>query len=74
MRARHFPRLCRSCEAPMARQEDSCWRCKAPWIDREPTLVTRRLFPGSLAAGRASTPERMISTTSSSDAPILVPA
>jgi hypothetical protein len=26
---RHLPRLCRSCQAPMARQEDSCWRCGA---------------------------------------------
>jgi hypothetical protein len=58
----------------MARQEDSCWRCKASWIDREPTLVTRRALPGSAPPQRASTPERMISTTSSSDAPILVPA
>ena len=31
MRGRHFPRLCRSCGAPMARQEDSCWRCAAVW-------------------------------------------
>jgi hypothetical protein len=30
MRDRHFPRLCRSCNGPMARQEDSCWRCEAP--------------------------------------------
>jgi hypothetical protein len=31
MRDRHIPRLCRSCHGPMARQEDSCWRCGAPW-------------------------------------------
>ena len=30
MRDRHFPRLCRSCNGPMARQEDSCWRCGTP--------------------------------------------
>ena len=35
MRDRHFPRLCRSCNGPMARQEDSCWRCEAP-ADGEP--------------------------------------
>jgi hypothetical protein len=29
MRERHFPRLCRSCHAPMARQEDTCWSCEA---------------------------------------------
>lgn len=42
---RHFPRLCRSCDAPMARQEDSCWRCGAVWEYRsaasgEPPLIT----------------------------------
>ena len=30
-----------------ARQEDTCWRCGASWIDREPTLATRRALPGS---------------------------
>ena len=33
MRERHFPRLCRSCNAPMARQEDTCWSCDAAWHD-----------------------------------------
>jgi predicted amidophosphoribosyltransferase len=31
MRDRHHPRLCRSCQAPMARQEDACWRCGVTW-------------------------------------------
>jgi hypothetical protein len=31
MRERHFPRQCRSCNAPMARQEDACWSCAATW-------------------------------------------
>jgi hypothetical protein len=31
MRDRHHPRLCRTCQAPMARQETSCWRCGAEW-------------------------------------------
>lgn len=26
---RHKPRLCRGCQAPMARQSDRCWRCDA---------------------------------------------
>jgi hypothetical protein len=34
MRGRHFPRLCRSCDAPMARQQDTCWSCAAAWDDR----------------------------------------
>lgn len=28
MRERHLARLCRSCRAPMARQENVCWRCR----------------------------------------------
>src|SRR5215208_3711682 len=44
MRNRHFPRLCRHCRAPMARQEDSCWRCGTHWVpEGQPTL---RLIPG----------------------------
>ena len=31
MRDRYFPRLCRSCTAPMGRQQDACWRCGAEW-------------------------------------------
>ena len=27
--SRHQPRLCRSCQRPMSRQEDACWRCGA---------------------------------------------
>jgi hypothetical protein len=30
-RQRHFPRLCQSCQAPMAVQEDNCWACGALW-------------------------------------------
>jgi hypothetical protein len=26
-RGRHVPRVCRSCSAPLASQEDDCWRC-----------------------------------------------
>lgn len=33
MRNRHFPRLCRSCDVPMARQDDACWSCGAAWED-----------------------------------------
>ena len=35
MRDRHFPRLCRSCQAPMARQEDTCWQCGAQWASED---------------------------------------
>jgi predicted amidophosphoribosyltransferase len=40
MRERHFPRLCRSCQAPMARQEDACWRCGAQWASEDQPLTT----------------------------------
>ena len=32
MRDRHVPRLCPSCRAPMARQEELCWKCGADWL------------------------------------------
>ncbi|MCW2966334.1 MAG: hypothetical protein JWM71_106 [Solirubrobacteraceae bacterium] len=38
MRGRHFPRLCHVCQAPMARQEATCWHCGAQWQD-EPALT-----------------------------------
>ena len=31
MRDRHIPRLCRTCDAQMGRQQDSCWRCGVRW-------------------------------------------
>jgi hypothetical protein len=42
MRDRHLPRLCRVCQAPMARQEDRCWRCATRWAatgQSRPTLT-----------------------------------
>jgi hypothetical protein len=50
MRNRHFPRLCRSCDAPMARQEDSCWSCGAAWDYRSARRNGRRVIPGGQAA------------------------
>ena len=32
MRDRHVPRLCSSCGAPTARQEELCWKCGADWL------------------------------------------
>lgn len=43
---RHFPRLCRSCGAPMARQEDACWSCGAVWADRA-TPAGKVTVPGA---------------------------
>ena len=42
MRDRHRPRLCRSCDAPMARQEDTCWSREAAWDYRHATRFGRR--------------------------------
>ena len=36
MRDRHFTRLCRSCTAPVGRQEDACWSCGADWSTPAP--------------------------------------
>jgi hypothetical protein len=43
MRDRHHPRLCHSCHGPMARQEDTCWRCGAPWAAQERRPAKLRL-------------------------------
>ena len=52
MRNRHFPRLCHHCGAPMARQEDSCWRCGTQWApEGKPAL---RLIPGDEDADRGT--------------------
>ena len=48
MRGRYFPRLCRSCGAPMARQEDT--RCEAVWDYRSSRRNAQRLMFGGHAA------------------------
>jgi hypothetical protein len=50
MRDRHFPRLCRACRAPMARQEDSCWRCGAQWASEDAPPTRLRAIAGGLLA------------------------
>jgi hypothetical protein len=50
MRDRHVPRLCRSCHAPMARQEDGCWRCGAPWASEDVAPTTLRVMAGGQRA------------------------
>jgi hypothetical protein len=41
MRDRHHPQWCGACGAPMARQEDDCWRCASPRAD-DPVAAGRR--------------------------------
>ena len=48
MRDRHVARLCRSCQAPMARQETACWRCGAQWVAEDAPRTTLR----AIASGR----------------------
>ena len=46
MRERHFPRVCRACRAPMARQEDTCWRCGSQWASEDQPRTTLRVIAG----------------------------
>ena len=46
MRDRHLPRLCRTCQGPMARQEDRCWRCGALWATEDRPRTTLRVLIG----------------------------
>jgi hypothetical protein len=46
MRERHFPRVCSSCRAPMARQEDTCWRCGTRWASEDGPRTTLRVIAG----------------------------
>jgi hypothetical protein len=46
MRERHFPRVCRSCSAPMARQEDTCWRCGTQWVSEDAPHPALKVIAG----------------------------
>jgi hypothetical protein len=74
MQGRHLPRLCGTCDAPMARQEDACWHCGAPWADREQTVRTSRVLFERVPAGRARTDEVLIPVLDTADPAILIPA
>jgi hypothetical protein len=50
VRERHFPRVCRSCSAPMARQEDSCWRCGTRWASEDGPRTTLKVIAGGASA------------------------
>ena len=57
---RHFPRLCSSCGAPMACQEDTCWHCAARW-GQEPRAPPGRLrLVAAPPAAPVSTAERSV--------------
>jgi hypothetical protein len=56
MRGRHFPRLCRSCDAPMARQQDFCWSCGAAWTERSGDPAPAQPAPSVTHNGEAAGP------------------
>mgnify|MGYP001030757822 CR=1 FL=1 len=52
MRERHFPRVCRTCQAPMARQEDTCWRCGTEWASEDEPRTRLTVITGGGEADR----------------------
>jgi hypothetical protein len=56
---RHFPRLCTSCGAPMACQQDTCWSCAARWGDDAPPARLRLIESSPAAPVRVSSAERL---------------
>ena len=46
MRERHLPRVCRSCQAPMARQEATCWRCGTRWASEDGPRTRLKVIAG----------------------------
>ena len=64
MRDRHLPRLCRACHAPMARQENTCWRCGTQWATEDRPRPPLHVIPGgaptdAVAKARAVTEARL---------------
>jgi predicted amidophosphoribosyltransferase len=53
MRDRHLPRVCRDCHAPLARQEDSCWRCGTQWTSEDAPRTASHPMPVALPAAAA---------------------
>jgi hypothetical protein len=63
MRERHFPRLCRSCQAPMARQENACWRCGTQWASEAGPRTTLKVILGGARGPVADRPRPTIADT-----------
>jgi hypothetical protein len=60
MRDRHFPRVCRSCQAPMARQKDMCWRCGAQGTSEDGPRTTLQAIAGGAPTRAAGAHHRGI--------------
>ena len=54
MRERHFPRVCRFCQAPMARQENTCWRCGTLWAAEDEPRTRLTVIAGGATTARAA--------------------
>ena len=68
MRERHFPRVCRSCRAPMARQQDTCWRCGAPWATADTPRTTLHVIAGGVPTRVATAPDPRVAVADESRA------
>jgi hypothetical protein len=68
MRERHFPRVCRACRAPMARQEDICWRCGAPVDVRRAPWPPLQEIAGGMATHIAGAPDPSIAVAAADSA------
>ena len=60
MRDRHLPRLCGHCHAPMARQEDTCWRCGTEWASEKAPQTALRMISGGPPARAHLDAERRV--------------
>jgi hypothetical protein len=58
MRDRHISRVCRKCGAPMARQEETCWRCSVEWATEDAPPTVLRLVSGGARGGAGGAPDR----------------
>ncbi len=68
MRERHFPRVCRSCRAPMARQEDACWRCGTQWGSEDGPRTTLQVIAGGAQAEDRPDPAIAVAARAASNA------
>jgi hypothetical protein len=74
MRDRHVPRLCRACQAPMARQEDTCWRCGTQWASEDGPRTGLRVIAGGVGTPAGGAPQPAIAAAVSGDARAATPA
>ena len=68
MRERHFPRVCRSCSAPMACQEDTCWRCGTQWASEDGPRTTLKVIAGGAQADDRPEPAIAVAASAATDA------